>query len=110
MSGDRTVLSGVHRGLRARGKPGPPLPGRAVVPVNGPRSAARLLPQRGDRTVALLGQVPALPAASGWTQATLRTPPAPSDATGLSTGLALSSVGSARVDDLMLGDLAVLGS
>jgi peptidoglycan/xylan/chitin deacetylase (PgdA/CDA1 family) len=48
-----------------------------------------------------------LPAAAGWTHAMLRTPAAPADATALSTGLALDSLGSASVDDLSLGDLAL---
>jgi hypothetical protein len=39
-----------------------------------------------------------------WKAATLRSPPAPADATALATGVLLDSVGSASVDDVSLAD------
>ena len=58
-SGDRKVLSAFTPGCAPDGEHGAPLPGGALVQVDRSRPVARLLPQRGDRPVAVLGQVTA---------------------------------------------------
>jgi hypothetical protein len=45
------------------------------------------------------------PASAAWVPATLRSPPAPADATALATGLLLDGPGTASVDDLSLADV-----
>jgi hypothetical protein len=45
------------------------------------------------------------PASAAWVPATLRSPPAPADATALATGVLLDGPGTASVDDLSLADM-----
>lgn len=109
-NGDRKVLSGFTAGCAPPANAGHPyLAGlwyRSTVP------ARLLVYYRSASTGRWLFWVksPPLPAVSDWTHATLRTPPAPADATALSTGLALDNIGGATVDDLSLGDLALVGT
>jgi peptidoglycan/xylan/chitin deacetylase (PgdA/CDA1 family) len=110
VSGDRKVLSAFTPGCAPAASTGHPylasLWYKSTAPVR------LLVYYRSATTGAWLFWVksPALPAASTWTQATLRTPPAPPDAAALSIGLALGTVGNASVDDLMLGDIALVGT
>ncbi len=109
-SGDRKVLSAFTPGCAPAASTGHPyLAGlwyKSTVP------ARLLVYYRSAATGQWLFWVksPPLPATSAWTYASLRTPPAPADAAALSTGLSIDTVGSATLDDLTLGDLALVGS
>jgi hypothetical protein len=110
ISGDRKVLSDFTPGCAPAANLGHPY--LAALWYRSTAPARLLVYYRSATTGRWVFWVksPPLPIASAWTQATLRTPPAPADATALSTGLALDSIGSASVDDLMLGDLALIGN
>lgn len=109
VSGDRKVLSAFTSSCAPAAATGHPY--LAALWYRSPAAVRILVYYRSASTGRWLFWAKSAPlaAASTWTQATMRTPPAPTDATALSTGLGLDSRGSATLDDLSLGDLGLSG-
>jgi hypothetical protein len=103
-SGDRKVLSSFDPACAP-----PPIPGHPYLAGVWYRSDAAIRVVLYYRDAAgqwrFWAKSAPKPASAAWVPATLRSPPAPADATALATGLLLDGPGTAGVDDLSLADM-----